>query len=154
MDACKKYWPPLEVFTCRIMAQPFHRSCLWYSWPGFWGIVGDELQWKVQLYFILSIITFYRLVFTLGLFRLISVKIKEKTTVTFAIVTFAMNNFVFQITFFWLAGGLTVKETVWRVMAKLVTNQLEKTMNWRGINGKCGHLPLRMLSWVSCFSII
>ena len=63
------------------------------------------------------------MVFTLGLFRLISVKIKEKTTVTFAIVTFAMNNFVFQITFFGLAGGLTVKETVWRVMAKLVTNQ-------------------------------
>ena len=64
------------------------------------------------------------MVFTLGLVRLISVKKKrKKMTVTFAIVTFAMNNFVFQITFFGLAGGLTVKETVWRVMAKLVTYQ-------------------------------
>ena len=53
-------------------------------------------------------------------------------------VTFAVNNFVFQITLLGVAGGLTVKETVWRVMARLMTNQLAKLMNWRGINGKCG----------------
>lgn len=45
---------------------------------------------------------------------------------------------VFQVTYFGLAGGLTIKETVWRIMAKLMTNQLAKQINWRGVHGKYG----------------
>ena len=153
MDACKKYWPPLEVFTCRIMAQPFHRSCLWYSWTGFRGVVGDELQWKVQLYFILSIITFYRLVFTLGLFRLISVKIKEKNDSDICNEQFCLSDHVFWAGRWFDRKGNGV-ESNGQTSDQPMTNQLAKTMNWRGINGKCGHFPLRMLSWVSRFSII
>jgi len=29
-----------------------------------------------------------------------------------------------------------VKESVWRIMSKLMTNQLAKQINWRGLNGK------------------
>uniref|UniRef100_A0A3Q3JNL4 DUF4806 domain-containing protein n=1 Tax=Monopterus albus TaxID=43700 RepID=A0A3Q3JNL4_MONAL len=42
------------------------------------------------------------------------------------------------VTYFGLAGGLTIKETVWRIMAKLMTNQLAKQINWRGVHGKYG----------------
>ena len=37
---------------------------------------------------------------------------------------------------------MTIKETVWRIMAKLMTNQLAKQINWRGVNGKYGFEPL------------
>lgn len=47
-------------------------------------------------------------------------------------------NIVFQVTYFGLAGGLTVKESVWRIMSKLLTNPLAKQINWRGVNGKFG----------------
>jgi len=50
--------------------------------------------------------------------------------------------FLFQVTYFGLAGGLTIKETVWRIMAKLMTNELAKQINWRGLNGKYGFQPL------------
>ncbi|XP_056123945.1 uncharacterized protein LOC130102073 [Rhinichthys klamathensis goyatoka] len=40
------------------------------------------------------------------------------------------------VTYFGLAGGLTVKESVWRIMTKLMTNRLAKQINWRGLNGK------------------
>ena len=50
--------------------------------------------------------------------------------------------FIFQVTYFGLAGGLTIKETVWRIMAKLMTNELAKQINWRGANGKYGFEPL------------
>lgn len=46
------------------------------------------------------------------------------------------------ITVLGLAGGLTVKDTVWRVMAKVMTNQLAKMINWRGVNGKSAFEPL------------
>ncbi|KAI2644480.1 Arginine-glutamic acid dipeptide repeats protein [Labeo rohita] len=42
------------------------------------------------------------------------------------------------VTYFGLAGGLTVKESVWRIMSKLLTNPLAKQINWRGVNGKFG----------------
>ncbi|XP_029360823.1 uncharacterized protein LOC115045336 [Echeneis naucrates] len=35
-----------------------------------------------------------------------------------------------------LAGGMTTKESVWRIMAKLFTNTLAKNINWRGRNNK------------------
>ncbi|TRY58333.1 hypothetical protein DNTS_031777 [Danionella cerebrum] len=42
------------------------------------------------------------------------------------------------INYFGLAGGTNVKETVWRIMSKLMTNQLARQINWRGVNGKYG----------------
>uniref|UniRef100_A0A671RFG5 DUF4806 domain-containing protein n=1 Tax=Sinocyclocheilus anshuiensis TaxID=1608454 RepID=A0A671RFG5_9TELE len=42
------------------------------------------------------------------------------------------------VTYFGLAGGLTVKDSVWRIMSKLLTNPLAKQINWRGANGKFG----------------
>ena len=45
-------------------------------------------------------------------------------------------NFVFQISVLGLAGSLTVKDTVWGVMGKLMTNQLALKVNWKGCNGK------------------
>ncbi|XP_049901862.1 uncharacterized protein LOC126391272 isoform X1 [Epinephelus moara] len=35
-----------------------------------------------------------------------------------------------------LAGGMTTKESVWRIMAKLFTNTLAININWRGRNNK------------------
>ena len=51
-------------------------------------------------------------------------------------VTFAMNNCVFQIAMLGLASSLTVKDSVWGAMAKLMTNQLALTINWKVSNGK------------------
>ncbi|XP_026064732.1 uncharacterized protein LOC113047568 [Carassius auratus] len=33
-------------------------------------------------------------------------------------------------------GGTTVKDTVWRMMGYLLTNELARQMNWKGANGK------------------
>ncbi|XP_035986941.1 uncharacterized protein LOC118560384 [Fundulus heteroclitus] len=35
-----------------------------------------------------------------------------------------------------LAGGATVKETVWRILKQAIKNDLAKTISWRGLNGK------------------
>ncbi|XP_076591429.1 uncharacterized protein LOC143323464 [Chaetodon auriga] len=35
-----------------------------------------------------------------------------------------------------LAGGATVKETVWAILKKAIKNDLAKTISWRGLNGK------------------
>ncbi|XP_067274662.1 uncharacterized protein [Pseudorasbora parva] len=35
-----------------------------------------------------------------------------------------------------LRGGTTVKESVWRILSFLLTNDMARQMNWRGINGK------------------
>ncbi|XP_065104072.1 uncharacterized protein [Paramisgurnus dabryanus] len=35
-----------------------------------------------------------------------------------------------------LRGGTTVKESVWRIMNFLLTNDIARQINWRGINGK------------------
>ncbi|XP_060771672.1 uncharacterized protein LOC132882599 [Neoarius graeffei] len=35
-----------------------------------------------------------------------------------------------------IVGGLTVKETVWRIMKRTVTTSLAKGLNWSGANGK------------------
>ncbi|XP_062865586.1 uncharacterized protein LOC134328420 [Trichomycterus rosablanca] len=40
------------------------------------------------------------------------------------------------IAFLGLAGGMSTKESVWRIMAKVLTNSLAKTINWRGANNK------------------
>ncbi len=31
-----------------------------------------------------------------------------------------------------------MKDSVWRIMSKLLTNPLAKQINWRGVNGKFG----------------
>ncbi|XP_018555636.1 uncharacterized protein LOC108899598 isoform X1 [Lates calcarifer] len=41
-----------------------------------------------------------------------------------------------MISYLGLAGGMTTKESVWRIMAKLFTNTLAKNVNWRGRNNK------------------
>ena len=41
-----------------------------------------------------------------------------------------------QISYLGLSGGMTTKESVWRIMAKLFTNTLAKNINWRGRNNK------------------
>ncbi|XP_028254481.1 uncharacterized protein LOC114453560 [Parambassis ranga] len=33
-------------------------------------------------------------------------------------------------------GGADVKDTTWRVLKKLISNTLAKSLNWRGVNGK------------------
>ncbi|XP_077094343.1 uncharacterized protein LOC143746430 [Siphateles boraxobius] len=35
-----------------------------------------------------------------------------------------------------LRGGTTVKESVWRILSFLLSNELAHQINWRGINGK------------------
>ncbi|XP_077086617.1 uncharacterized protein LOC143738519 [Siphateles boraxobius] len=35
-----------------------------------------------------------------------------------------------------LLGGVDVKDTVWRIMKQAIKNDLAKTVNWRGVNGK------------------
>ncbi|KAM6938628.1 uncharacterized protein PEZ65_004874 [Lycodopsis pacificus] len=54
-----------------------------------------------------------------------------------------------QVTYFSLVGGLTIKETVWRVLGKMVSNTLAKTINWRGVNGKTGFESLGLKDVVS-----
>ncbi|XP_042345908.1 uncharacterized protein LOC121945674 [Plectropomus leopardus] len=41
-----------------------------------------------------------------------------------------------MISYLGLAGGMTTKESVWRIMAKLFTNTLAININWRGRNNK------------------
>nr|XP_019962390.1 PREDICTED: uncharacterized protein LOC109642158 isoform X2 [Paralichthys olivaceus] len=41
-----------------------------------------------------------------------------------------------MISYLGLSGGMTTKESVWRIMAKLFTNTLAKNINWRGRNNK------------------
>ncbi|XP_076877035.1 uncharacterized protein LOC143526423 isoform X2 [Brachyhypopomus gauderio] len=41
-----------------------------------------------------------------------------------------------MITALGLNGGVDLKDTVWRIMKRTVTNSLAKKLNWRGINGK------------------
>ncbi|XP_041843091.1 uncharacterized protein LOC121641178 [Melanotaenia boesemani] len=41
-----------------------------------------------------------------------------------------------MISYLGLSGGMTTKESVWRIMAKLFTNTLAKNVNWRGRNNK------------------
>ncbi|KAM9852057.1 uncharacterized protein ACBR49_005165 [Aulostomus maculatus] len=41
-----------------------------------------------------------------------------------------------MISYLRLTGGMTTKESVWRIMAKLFTNTLAKNINWRGTNNK------------------
>ncbi|KAM6913283.1 uncharacterized protein PEZ65_013819 isoform 2-T2 [Lycodopsis pacificus] len=53
------------------------------------------------------------------------------------------------VTYFSLVGGLTIKETVWRVLGKMVSNTLAKTINWRGVNGKIGFESLGLKDVVS-----
>ncbi|KAM6943952.1 uncharacterized protein PEZ65_001879 [Lycodopsis pacificus] len=53
------------------------------------------------------------------------------------------------VTYFSLVGGLTIKETVWRVLGKMVSNTLAKTINWRGVNGKTGFESLGLKDVVS-----
>ncbi|KAM8734999.1 uncharacterized protein AB9X84_023620 [Acanthopagrus schlegelii] len=41
-----------------------------------------------------------------------------------------------MISYLGLSGGMTTKESVWRIMAKLFTNTLATNINWRGRNNK------------------
>ncbi|XP_062864512.1 uncharacterized protein LOC134326277 [Trichomycterus rosablanca] len=41
-----------------------------------------------------------------------------------------------MITALGLNGGVDLKDTMWRIMKRTVTNSLAKKLNWRGINGK------------------
>ncbi|XP_062339700.1 uncharacterized protein LOC134038105 [Osmerus eperlanus] len=47
-----------------------------------------------------------------------------------------------------LSGGMTTKENVWRILAKLLTNALAMKINWRGANGKQAFEPLALKSVV------
>jgi len=49
-----------------------------------------------------------------------------------------------QIVYFGMIGGMTVKETVWRVLTKMLTNNFAKKVNWRGANGKQAFEPLAL----------
>lgn len=48
------------------------------------------------------------------------------------------------IVYFGMIGGMTVKETVWRVLTKMLTNNFAKKVNWRGANGKQAFEPLAL----------
>jgi len=41
-----------------------------------------------------------------------------------------------QINMLALRGGTTVKESVWRILSFLLSNDMARQINWRGINGK------------------
>ncbi|KTF79429.1 hypothetical protein cypCar_00039317, partial [Cyprinus carpio] len=43
-----------------------------------------------------------------------------------------------------LKGGVDVHECIWKIMHGLVTNDLAKKINMRGINGKIGFQHLRL----------
>ncbi|KAK0137532.1 hypothetical protein N1851_026273 [Merluccius polli] len=48
------------------------------------------------------------------------------------------------IVYFGMIGGMSVKETVWRVLTKMLTNNFAKKVNWRGANGKQAFEPLAL----------
>ena len=41
-------------------------------------------------------------------------------------------------------GGQTLKETVWRIMKEVMTNQLALKFNWCGTKGKAAFKDLRL----------
>ncbi|XP_067309016.1 uncharacterized protein [Pseudorasbora parva] len=47
-----------------------------------------------------------------------------------------------------LLGGVDVKDTVWRIMKQAIKNDLAKTVNWRGVNGKTSFQSLEFKSVV------
>ncbi|KAK6322546.1 hypothetical protein J4Q44_G00073380 [Coregonus suidteri] len=49
-----------------------------------------------------------------------------------------------MIDYLGLKGGCDVKESVWRIMAHIISHDLSKTMNWRGINGKVPFCQLQL----------
>lgn len=52
-----------------------------------------------------------------------------------------------------MLGGVDVKDTVWRIMKQAIKNDLAKTVNWRGVNGKTSFQSLELKSVVigKCF---
>ncbi|XP_076842101.1 uncharacterized protein LOC143486137 isoform X3 [Brachyhypopomus gauderio] len=47
-----------------------------------------------------------------------------------------------------LIGGADIKDTVWRILKQAIKNNLAKTVNWRGVNGKTGFQSLELKSVV------
>ncbi|ROL51478.1 hypothetical protein DPX16_3167 [Anabarilius grahami] len=47
-----------------------------------------------------------------------------------------------------MLGGVDVKDTVWRIMKQAIKNDLAKTVNWRGVNGKTSFQSLELKSVV------
>ncbi|XP_077091506.1 uncharacterized protein LOC143742509 [Siphateles boraxobius] len=43
-----------------------------------------------------------------------------------------------------LVGGFDVKDTVWRIMRRTISNELAKIINWKGVNGKISLAALHL----------
>ncbi|XP_048828365.1 uncharacterized protein LOC125705993 [Brienomyrus brachyistius] len=43
-----------------------------------------------------------------------------------------------------LIGGCDIKDAVWRLMRKTISNSLARNMNWKGLNGKTSFAALRL----------
>ncbi|KAK7158634.1 hypothetical protein R3I94_005082 [Phoxinus phoxinus] len=52
-----------------------------------------------------------------------------------------------------LAGGVTLKDTVWRVMKMLLQNELACKMNWTGLHGKTSFQGLEVKNVVTGKSV-
>lgn len=52
-----------------------------------------------------------------------------------------------------MLNGVDVKDKVWRIMKQAIKNDLAKTVNWRGVNGKTSFQSLELKSVVigKCF---
>lgn len=61
--------------------------------------------------------------------------------------------FVFQVLTLGLAGGVTLKDTVWRVMKMLLQNDLACKINWTGLHGKTSFQGLEVKNVVTGKSV-
>ncbi|XP_076846107.1 uncharacterized protein LOC143491197 [Brachyhypopomus gauderio] len=57
-------------------------------------------------------------------------------------------NKIVQVLELGLIGGADIKDTVWRILKQAIKNNLAKTVNWRGVNGKTGFQSLELKSVV------
>ncbi|KAI4880210.1 hypothetical protein NFI96_032869, partial [Prochilodus magdalenae] len=48
-----------------------------------------------------------------------------------------------------LIGGADIKDTGWRILKQTIKNNLAKTVNWRGVNGKTSFQSLELKSVVT-----
>ncbi|KAL7852800.1 hypothetical protein SRHO_G00185850 [Serrasalmus rhombeus] len=48
-----------------------------------------------------------------------------------------------------LIGGADIKDTVWCILKQTIKNDLAKTVNWRGVNGKTGFQSLQLKNVVT-----
>lgn len=70
--------------------------------------------------------------------------------------SYFQNLIFFQVLTLGLAGGVNLKDTVWRVMKQLIQNDLACKINWTGLNGKMAFKSLEIRNVVtgkSCMTL-